>query len=191
MLSDLLPQPLIDLLVSEFPKPDDIEWTQWGPGRTRSLPEGPQNKLGQSDEQYFGPFTRHFMAQLNSATFVSFLEKLTGIEGIIVDPSYNSCGLHSTGVGGRLMIHTDMNRHPHSGHVLHQVLNLILYLNPGWQDGWGGELELWTRDAKPDVRILPVANRAVLFATGTKSFHGHPNPVACPAGRRRNSIAVY
>jgi hypothetical protein len=191
LLSDFLPTELIDLLISEFPGPEDIEWNEWGPGRTRRLPEGLLNKLGQSDEQQFGPFTRHFMAQLNSATFVSFLEKLTGIEGIVVDPTYNACGLHSTGVGGRLMIHTDQNRHPHSGHVLHQVLNLILYLNRDWKDEYGGQLELWTRDAKPAVKIAPLANRAVLFATGTRSFHGHPEPVACPEGHRRNSIAVY
>jgi hypothetical protein len=191
VLSDFLPRPLVERLVAEFPEPDDIEWAQWGPGRTRRLPEGPLNKLGQSQERYFGPFTRHFIAQLNSATFVSFLEQLTGIEGIIVDPTYNACGLHSTGVGGRLMIHTDTNRHPHSGHALHQVLNLILFLNDDWKEEYGGHLELWTRDAKPCVRIAPVANRAVLFSTGTRSFHGHPEPVACPPGRRRNSIAVY
>jgi hypothetical protein len=131
------------------------------------------------------------MNQLLSATFVSFIEKLTGISGLIVDPSHNGCGLHSTGRGGRLMIHTDVNRHPHSKKHLHQVLNFILYLNDDWKDDYNGHLELWTGDRKPCKKILPIANRAVLFETGTRSFHGHPEPINCPEGRRRNSLAVY
>jgi hypothetical protein len=117
-------------------------------------------------------------------------EKVTGFERLVPDPSYRGCGLHSTGRGGRLMIHTDTNRHPH-GNDVHQILNLILYLNEDWKEEYGGHLELWTKDRKPCRKILPVANRLVLFHTGTRSFHGHPEPVACPEGRRRNSLALY
>jgi hypothetical protein len=131
------------------------------------------------------------MGQLLSATFVEFLEKISGIEGLIVDPAHNGCGLHSTGPGGRLMIHTDVNRHPHSRQRLHQVLNLIVYLNEDWEESYEGQLELWTADRRPCKTILPIANRAVLFETSTRSFHGHPEPLACPEGRRRNSLAVY
>jgi hypothetical protein len=191
VLSSFLPEDVIQRLVSEFPAPDDIPWKVWGGGRTRRLEETKLNKLGQSDEQCFGPFTRHFVSQLLSATFLSFLERLTGIGSLVVDPSLNGCGLHSTGSGGRLMIHTDTNRHPHSRHALHQALNLILFLNEDWKEEYGGHLELWTRDRKPCKQILPVANRVVLFQSDTRSFHGHPRPVTAPDGRRRNSISVY
>jgi len=40
-------------------------------------------------------------------------------------------------------------------------------------------------------KILPIANRVALFHTGTRSLHGHPHPLTCPPGRRRNSLAVY
>ena len=191
VLDDFLPEEVLQLLIAEFPGEDDIEWTPWGPGRTTSGAGGKSNKLGQSDERCFPPFIRHFMAQLLSDTFVKFVEAASGIEGIIVDPSHHGCGLHSTGRHGRLMIHTDVNRHPHSKRRIHQVLNLIIYLNNDWKEEYKGHLELWTADRKPCKKILPIANRAVLFETGTRSFHGHPEALACPEGRRRNSLAVY
>nr|WP_255784122.1 2OG-Fe(II) oxygenase [Lysobacter chinensis] len=178
-------------LIDEFPGVEDIPWKNWGAGRTRGGQEVQGSKLGQSDETFFPPFIRHFLAQLNSATFIRFIERLTGISGLITDPTYSGCGLHSTGSGGRLMIHTDANRHPHSGAHLHQILNLIVYLNEDWKGDWGGDLELWTTDRKPHRKIAPIANRAVLFFTGTRSFHGHPEPLTCPPERRRNSLAVY
>jgi hypothetical protein len=191
VLDDFVPPEVIRRLIAEFPGEDDIEWETWGPGRTRPVVRDKSNKLGQSDEQSFPPFIRHFMSQLLSETFVKFVERLSGIEGLIVDPSHNGCGLHSTGRGGRLMIHTDVNRHPHTNTRLHQVLNLIVFLNDEWRDEYHGHLELWTPERKPCKRILPIANRAVLFETGTRSFHGHPEPLACEEGRRRNSLAVY
>jgi hypothetical protein len=36
-----------------------------------------------------------------------FLEGLTTIEGLIVDPYFNGSGLHETGKGGKLGIHAD------------------------------------------------------------------------------------
>ena len=89
------------------------------------------------------------------------------------------------------MIHTDDNRHPIKNRF-HQHYNLIYFLNRNWKEEFGGHLELWSRDASTCVKkIAPVFNRAVLFDTGRFSFHGHPEPLACPPDRRRNSLAVY
>lgn len=190
VLDDFLPAEVIDLLVREFPGPGDIEWDVHGPGRTRWAHDKEIDKLATFDETKFGAFTRHFMGQLNSATFLAFLEDLTGTKGILPDVTYSHCGMHSTGRGGKLMMHTDVNRHPHGGRM-HQYLNLILYLNQDWKEEYGGHLELWDRARNPVRRILPSANRVVLFNTGTRSLHGHPHPLTCPPGRRRNSLAVY
>jgi hypothetical protein len=190
VLDDFLPREILALLVREFPGPDDIEWELHGPGRTAWKRDKHVDKLATDDETKFGPFTRHFMGQLNSGTFVAFLEQLTGTRGIFPDVSYNDCGLHSTGPGGRLMMHTDVNRHP-LGLKMHQYLNLLFYLNPGWKEEYGGHLELWNRARRPVRSILPIANRVVIFNTGTRSLHGHPHPLTCPPGRRRNSLAVY
>ncbi len=190
VFEDFVPPDVFDLLAREFPGPHDIDWELHGPGRTQWARDKNIAKLGTSDESKFGPFTRHFMAQLNSGPFLAFLEELTGVKGIIPDPSYNHCGLHSTGPGGRLMMHTDVNRHP-LGNQMHQYLNLILYLNPDWKEDYGGHLELWDNARRPVKKYLPQGNRAVLFNAGTRSLHGHPHPLTCPPDRRRNSIAVY
>lgn len=190
VLDEFLPREVLDLLIAEFPGPDDPAWQLHGPGRTAWQRDRNSAKLGTSDETRFGPFTRHFMAQLNSATFLAFLERLTGVQGILPDVTYSHCGMHSTGRGGRLMMHTDVNRHPQGNHF-HQYLNLILYLNRDWREEYGGHLELWDQQRRPVHRILPQANRVVLFNAGTRSLHGHPHPLTCPEDRRRNSLAVY
>jgi Rps23 Pro-64 3,4-dihydroxylase Tpa1-like proline 4-hydroxylase len=190
VLEDFVPKEVMELLIREYPGPEAPGWKMHGPGRTTWQRDAESAKLGCDDETRFPPFTRHFMAQLNSGVFLAFLERVTGIAHLIPDPTYGHCGLHSTGRGGRLMMHTDVNRHPH-GNDMHQVLNLIVYVNPDWKEEYGGHLELWNEAREVVRRILPSANRAVLFHTGTRSLHGHPHPLTCPPGRRRNSLAVY
>jgi len=36
-----------------------------------------------------------------------------------------------------------------------------------------------------------VFNRCVIFNTTDFSFHGHPDPLTCPEGRTRKSLAMY
>jgi hypothetical protein len=40
-------------------------------------------------------------------------------------------------------------------------------------------------------KILPVFNRCVLFNTSTFAYHGHPEPLLCPEGNSRKSLALY
>jgi hypothetical protein len=69
---------------------------------------------------------------------------------------------------------------------------LLLYLNRDWKEEYGGNLELWTRDMSRCIkRVLPVFNRCVVFSTTDFSFHGHPDPLTCPEGRTRKSVAMY
>ena len=68
----------------------------------------------------------------------------------------------------------------------------MLYLTPNWQEEWGGNLELWDTDMSSKIKdVLPIQNRAVIFNTTTKSFHGHPHPLQCPNDIYRYSIALY
>lgn len=133
---------------------------------------------------------RALLAELNGAAFVGFLEALTGIEGLVPDPWYLGGGLHETLPGGHLSVHADFNRHPRL--KLRRRLNLLIYLNEGWQPQWGGDLELWDRAMRRcEVRAAPLLGRAVIFNTDADSFHGHPDPLRCPPDRSRRSIATY
>jgi hypothetical protein len=190
VLDELFPGPLLDLLISEIPPRSDPHWIEWGSG-SRSLEICEGTKLWISDEVTFGPVTRNFMLQLNSATFIAFLEELTGHYGLVPDPTFRGGGVHSTGRGGRLLIHADADRHP-LGRWFSQRLNVIIFLNKNWRDAYGGALELWSRDGRSCVkRIAPTFNRTVICESGTDTFHGHPFPLNCPKQRSRLSLASY
>ena len=149
-----------------------------------------ERKWSTEDPREMGPFTSALIAQLNAGPFVSFLEELTGIAGLVPDPHLRGGGLHEIRHGGLLGVHADFNIHPRLR--LYRRLNLLVYLNKDWQQEWGGALELWDRGGQQCVRtIQPVFNRAVLFDTSNFSYHGHPHPLACPPERSRKSVALY
>lgn len=126
----------------------------------------------------------------NSRPVLEFLEALTSISGLIPDPYFVGGGFHETARGGKLGIHADfrINDKLH----LHRRLNLIIYLNEEWRAEWGGALELWNREMSSKVAdVFPVFNRCIVFNTDADSFHGHPEPLAVPAGVFRRSMALY
>ena len=127
----------------------------------------------------------------NSQTFLNFLQKLTGIkEKLLSDPYLWGGGLHITGKGGFLKIHSDTNFHPNFN--LDRRLNLLIYLNKNWKEEYGGNLELWNKDMSKCIQnIKPIFNRAVIFSTDDQSYHGHPDPLNCPEDMERKSLAFY
>ena len=128
---------------------------------------------------------------LNSYEFLNFLQTLTGIkETLIPDPYFHGGGLHEIKRGGFLKIHSDFNYHPSL--KLDRRLNLLIYLNKNWKSEYGGDLELWNKDmSKCEQKISPVFNSMVVFKTDDYSYHGHPDPIACPENVTRKSIALY
>jgi Rps23 Pro-64 3,4-dihydroxylase Tpa1-like proline 4-hydroxylase len=182
IIDDLFDPEILDQILEEFPGPEDASW------RRRNIVN--EIKLDLFDEQRFGPTTWHFLAALNSATFLKFLEQLTSIEGLIADPYYIGGGLHQILPGGKLDVHIDFNKH--DGLDLERRLNAIIYLNKDWDESWGGHLELWDKQvSRCAVRAAPVYNRMVVFSTTQSSFHGHPDPLKCPPDRTRRSLALY
>src|SRR5262245_43874825 len=173
---------LLHHVTAEFAAMDRSDWR-----RSNSAHE---RKLSTEDESRFGPFTAKVIAALNSGMFLNFLERLTGINGLIADPYLRGGGLHEIERGGKLGVHADFNFYERL--KVYRRLNLLLYLNASWQESWGGHLELWSPDCRTKVKsVAPVFNRAVLFDTSNRSYHGHPNPLACPDGESRKSTALY
>ncbi|MHA7872949.1 MAG: 2OG-Fe(II) oxygenase, partial [Hyphococcus sp.] len=133
---------------------------------------------------------RSFFYAMNAQPFISFLENMTGVSGLIPDPYYLGGGFHETKQGGHLSVHADFNLHPKL--KLERRLNLLIYLNKGWKEEYGGALELWDREMKACVRrVAPEFNRCVVFSTNATSYHGHPAPINHPQRRPRRSIALY
>jgi hypothetical protein len=190
VIADFLPPAVAQAVAAEFPGPSDITWRLAGPGDAQHTGDKEVEKISTSNEELFPPLIRHVMHEFNSGVFLSFVENLTGFTGLAPDPWFYGCGLHSTGRGGRLMIHADASRHPNPN--FDQILNMIYYATPAWREEWGGHLELWDETASLCVdKVTPVFNSMLIFFTGTKSYHGHPHPLTTPPGIRRNSLAAY
>jgi hypothetical protein len=84
----------------------------------------------------------------------------------------------------------NFNKHPVT--KLDRRLNVLIYLNEDWLEEYGGHFELWDKDMKESKKkILPLFNRMAIFSTTSLSYHGNPNPLTCPPGRTRKSMALY
>jgi Rps23 Pro-64 3,4-dihydroxylase Tpa1-like proline 4-hydroxylase len=182
VIDNFLPESLLDDVLTEFPNPKQIDW------QTFKTPA--ERKLASNHEQQMGDATRLLLYSLNSSTFITFLESLTGIDGLLPDPHFEGGGLHQIEKGGFLKMHVDFNQHKKLR--LDRRLNFLLYLNKDWKEEYGGHLELWDQNmTQCEEKILPVFNRCVVFSTTDFSYHGHPEPLTCPEDRTRKSLALY
>ena len=168
--------------LANFREKDDGSWHQFDNNR--------EKKLASLGDEQLGPYTRALIANLNSGTFINFLEKLTGIKGLVGDPYLEGAGMHRIEPGGKLSVHVDFNKHGKMN--LDRRLNILIYLNEDWEEEYGGHFELWNKDmSQAVVKILPLFNRMAMFSTTEISLHGHPTPLSCPPDRCRRSIALY
>ena len=190
LLEDFLSASALDRLLAEFPGPE--EQLSWRKIHTESPAAGlvQHNKLGMPVIDEMPPAVRELVWELNSGTFIRFLERLTGIKQLLADPGLRGGGIHQVLPGGVLGVHADFTNHV--DYQLDRRLNVLVYLNRDWPQEYGGDLELWSTDMSHCVRkIRPLAGRCVIFNTSADSFHGHPRPLTCPEGVTRKSIALY
>ena len=127
---------------------------------------------------------------MNSSYFLKAISNVLEIPKLIPDPYFTGGGLNATVSGGLLDVHIDGNYHDASG--LHRRVNAILYLNPKWEEKWGGEFGLYDKNGEKLVKkIAPIHNRLMVFDTNDYSFHGLPDPLNFPSGNARRSIILY
>lgn len=147
-----------------------------------------EKKFAVNSLEKITPSGRALIDLMNSPEFIEFLEGLTGIKGLVADPAMIGGGYHEIPPGGKLGMHIDFARHSVSN--MYRRVNVLLYLNKGWRDNWGGELILMN-ESKTEKRIKPRFGTMVIFSTTASSWHGHPEPLSCPPGASRKSIALY
>lgn len=183
VLDDLLDPDQVAVLAAEHAAVPDSTWTNYLHVNER--------KRASTVPAAWGPALRALEQELQGDRFVGLLERLTGIEGLRSDPSLDGGGLHRSGRGGFLNVHTDFTAH-HSDPTLHRRVNLLVYLHDEWDPAWGGALELWDADMGRCVTAIdPRPGRIVVFSTDDRSLHGHPDPMTCPEGVDRRSLALY
>jgi hypothetical protein len=169
-------------LVSQYPSVTEKKWWVYDNALERKYAF---NDLSQLDQAF-----ANFFAEANSPEFIAQLGRIAGLENLVPDNTLRGAGLHQIVRSGKLDVHEDFNVH----HELKafRKLNMIVYLNEDWDASWGGDLQLWNADMTMcEKSVLPVFNRIVIFRTDMKSNHGHPDPLACPEGVTRRSLATY
>ncbi len=183
LLADFLDPKVSSAIAGEFPDANTEAWTQYKHHN--------ENKLGMAKRELFPQRLGELADELNSPGFIGWLSSLTGIPDLVSDASLEGGGLHQSGRGGFLNVHTDFSHHHYHKHWRRRV-NLILYLNPEWQAEWGGAIELWDVGMRSCMaKYPPLLNHALIFNTNEKSLHGFPEPLDCPEGVSRKSIALY
>lgn len=184
VLDGLFDPHVLDRVVEEWPAPTQRgdAWVVWRtPNEDKTTSRG---LLGAPR------FAQLLLLLLNSPRFVEAVGAITGMDDLVPDPLLFGAGLQDAGRGGWLGVHSDYLRHPQLS--LHRRLNLLLYLNRGWDPTWGGDLELWDRAGPTrQASYEPLFNRLVLFPTTPDALHGHPVRLSCPASQRRRLISLY
>ncbi len=182
VIDDFLPQETIVLCLTGFPQRPDPD--------SQTFDRNQERLKTSYHPDYMAPPLRRLFYAFNARPFIRVIENITGIKGLIPDPYFLGGGFHEIANGGHLSVHADFNHHKPLG--LERRINVLIYLNRGWRDEFGGQLELWRTDMSERVKsITPLANRCVIFTTTADSMHGNPQPVAHPDGVTRKSIALY
>jgi hypothetical protein len=142
------------------------------------------------------PFYGEVARYLSSPEFSSFMGRLTRIDGLIWGgESMYGGGTHENLEGIDLDPHVDFNYDDRNG--LHRRLNVLVYLNRGWEESWGGQLELHSDPREPTRNyvktFLPKFNRCIVFETNEHSWHAFPR-ITMPLDKKhlsRKSLAIY
>jgi hypothetical protein len=168
-------------LAGAFPGPD---WEHWASRSTQYQP----GKSSCRRIEAIPPQLRDLVHELSEPPFLRALSVLTGLPNLLPDPFLEGGGLQWSGPGGRLLPHTDF--HLHADLQLFRRTNVLVYLNPDWKEGDGGELGLYNLGSEvPSVLVPPRFGTCVVFTTDHRSVHG-VTPISDTAAPRR-SIALY
>lgn len=142
------------------------------------------------------PFYKDFYEYLFTDGFLRTMSELTGIPDLIGDPTMYGGGTHENLHGQALDTHVDFN-YLINGDA-HRRMNLLVYLNKDWNPAWGGQIELHSNPRDSDRNEITsynvYFNRAVLFETNERSWHGFPRVNLPPEQQQTNSrkcVSIY
>lgn len=181
IFDDFLPTKIFISVVGEI---DNVtSWTEFSNDYSKSLRKECRNFTD-------SPLIESLANSLNSSKTINWIEKFTGLEGLIADPHFLGGGLCSLSSGNKLDLHTDF---PWNNRLkLNRKVNLILYLNDTWDKEWLGFLEFWDNEKKSCIqRIAPVPNRLIVWLYDPDLIHGVPEILSCPSMVMRNNLILF
>jgi Rps23 Pro-64 3,4-dihydroxylase Tpa1-like proline 4-hydroxylase len=169
VIDNFLAQDVARQLLDDFPKPNDMP-------KSRDYVFSDKRELSTLDRH--STASRDLHKAITSEEFVGF-----------IDPEYVGGGFHAGPPGSFLDLHCDFNIHPAHPNWLRE-LNILIYLNPDWQESWKGQLILTDDPSREGIEVEPLFNRLVVMESTDRSFHGY-HKLNFPAGTARRSIASY
>ncbi len=180
VLDNFLEKDLADSIFDNFPSIEKLNKHYHGLNEQKSE--------GSNFSDFHQDFTVLREALMNQE-FYQWLSKVTGIENVFITDDNLGTGLHQGSNGSFLDIHIDFNIHTKLN--VHRRLNLLIYMNKGWDNAWGGQLEMWNADmTKLEKAVDPTFNRCVVFETSDISYHGY-SKITVPEGVTRKSFYSY
>ena len=188
VIDNFLPIDIANKVAQEFPDVDSDFWYEYA--------NPLEIKKTCSDWNKFSPSIYQVFTALMNRQVVDVLSFFTG-KNLMADSGLHGGGLHCHKAGGKLNTHLDYSIHPKIN--MQRKVNIIVYVSKDWDPAWDGALGLWNNDDsdgidKPGNLVQKIEckfNRAVIFDTTMHSWHGLPDPVLCPEGKSRNSLATY
>ena len=182
VIDDLFNPALLERLIVEFPTAKNRDWLVWDTKH--------EFKTTSRGIDGLSTFTQMFCLWLNSREVINTIESIVGIRNLVGDPLFHGAGLHEMYRDSWLEMHADYTKH--FSLPLMRRFNVLIYLNPNWDDSWGGELVL-QNPKHPGVRAsyAPYFNRTIIFPTTAQTFHGVPKAVSCPINRSRKLLSIY
>lgn len=181
VMDNFLRPEVAEQLFDNFPKLDTLNV------KRKSLNE---KKSEDYHFERFHPIFQDVKDVIMSETFChELIGKIAGIDGLFVTTDNTGAGVHQGGDGSYVDVHIDFNMSTKFN--AWRRLNLLVYLNKGWKDEYGGALELWDKNMNNcEKMIYPYFNRAVLFYTDENAPHGY-RKMSLPEGVTRKSFYSY
>jgi len=158
-IDDLLPIELCNEIYLKFPKVDKM----------RFMSSFREQKYTSKSFDEFDPILAEITFALQDPEVVRLIETITGIKDQTADPSLYAGGLSAMRKNNFLSPHID-NSHD-ANRQLYRTLNLLYYITPDWDEGYGGNLQLWDTKVNNNVTIHSKFNRLVLMETTPTSWH--------------------
>lgn len=157
---DLLPDALAREIGERFPETDRMMLK-------RSIKER-KHVAAQMDR--YDPLLEEAVYAFQDARVVERVAAITGLRALEPDVDLYAGGISAMNKGAYLRPHLD-NSHD-KDRSRYRVLNLLYYVAPGWQESYGGSLQLWDEGPRGPARTFPsLFNSLVIMLTNKNSWH--------------------
>lgn len=156
----LLPDQLARDVYERFPQSDRMMLK-------RSIKE---NKHVAAQMNAYDPLLEEVVFAFQDRRVVEQIAQITRLKMLEPDVDLYAGGISAMSKGAYLRPHLD-NSHD-KRRERYRVLNLLYYVTPGWQESFGGSLQLWDDGPRGKPRTFPSTfNSLVIMLTNKASWH--------------------